>query len=94
MLKGLPVRVVASKNALISGYYQHRVGQATLDLIEQMQNDGLSLDASPLLIGIESHNEIMSKRLLLLKTILSLVDMYAICGKLKKAQKTVNDLSV
>ena len=27
VLKGLPVRVVASKNALSSGYYQHRIGR-------------------------------------------------------------------
>ena len=45
VLKGFPVRVVASKNALISGYYQYRFGQAAPSLFEQMQNDGLSLDA-------------------------------------------------
>ena len=43
-LKALSVRVVASKNALSSGYYQQ---QATLNVFEQMQN-GLSQDASPL----------------------------------------------
>ena len=35
---------VASKNALISGYYQYGFGHATLNLVEQMQNDGFSLD--------------------------------------------------
>ena len=44
VLKGLLVRVVASKNALISRYYQYRFGHTTLNLFEQMQNDGLSLD--------------------------------------------------
>ena len=44
VLKGLLVRVVASKNALISGYYQHRFGQTALNLFEKMQNHGLSLD--------------------------------------------------
>ena len=41
------------------------------------------------MIGIESHNEIMSKRLLEDNIELgnALVDMYAICGKLEKAKK-------
>ena len=45
MLNELLVPFVASKNALISGYYQYRFGQVALSLFEQMQNDGLSLDA-------------------------------------------------
>ena len=46
------------------------------------------------MIGIDSHNEIMSKRLLEDNIELgnALVDMYATCGKLEKAQKTVNDI--
>ena len=44
MLKGLRVQGVASKNALISRYYQYGFGHATLNLVEQMQNDGFPLD--------------------------------------------------
>ena len=48
------------------------------------------------LTGIESHNEIMNKRLLEDNIELGnvLVDMYAICGKLEKAPKPINDISV
>ena len=48
VLMGLPVRVVASWNALISGYPQHGFGQEAWNPFEQMQNDGLSLDANTL----------------------------------------------
>ena len=46
--------------------------------------------------SIESHNEIMNKRLLEDNIELGnvLVDMYLICGKLEKAPKPINDISV
>ena len=99
MLKGLPVWIVASWNALISGYSQHRFGQETWNPFEQRQNDGLFPDANILVSslkdcgnvvvadkGIEIHNEIVSKRLLEDNIELgnALVDMYAKCGKLEK----------
>ena len=72
------------------------------NLFEQMQNDGLSPNAITFVSllkacgsvgavekGIEIHNEIMSKRLLEGNIELgnALVDMYAKCGELEKAQK-------
>ena len=102
VLKGLPVRVVASWNALISGYSQHRFGQEAWNPFEQMQNDGLSPDANTLVSllkdcgsvvvadkGIEIHNEIV--RLLEDNIELgnALVDMYAKCGQLGKNRKKI-----
>ena len=98
---------MASWNALISRYSQHRFGQEAWYPFEQMQNDGLSPDANTLVRllkdcgsvvvvdkGIEIYNEIMKLLEDNIELGNALVDMYAECGQLEKTQKTFNDLSV
>ena len=48
VFNNLEVRDVVSWTALISGYALHGLGEEALACFEQMQNDDLSLDASPL----------------------------------------------
>ena len=88
-------------NTLISGYVQVGDNEEALQCYEKMQREGLSPDATTLLCtlqacgrigamekGIEIHNEINKKKLLEMDHLVgcALIDMYAKCGLLERAQ--------
>ncbi|KAI5069870.1 hypothetical protein GOP47_0016171 [Adiantum capillus-veneris] len=94
-------------NALIAGYVQHGLVDKALSCFEQMQADGLSPDAVTFICilkacgsvgatkkGEEIHTELKKQGLLRGNTMLStaLVDMYAKCGALAKAQRVFDKL--
>ena len=98
----LCVRDVVSWNALISGYAEHGRSHEAMNCFEQMQNEGFSPDASTFIcilkacsnvgsirIGEQIHNQIVIKGLLEKDVVLStaLIDMYAKCDVLRKAQQ-------
>ncbi|KAI5079086.1 hypothetical protein GOP47_0006757 [Adiantum capillus-veneris] len=102
VLDGLPVRNVVSWSALIAGYAQHGWGKEALGCFQEMRREGLSPDAityactlkacgiaQDIDMGVRIHDEIASQGLLEKDVVLgnALVDMYAKCGALKKAQK-------
>ncbi|KAH7366424.1 hypothetical protein KP509_18G077400 [Ceratopteris richardii] len=101
VLNELPVRDVVSWSTLISGYIQHHQVQDALICFERMQQDGLSPDAATFTsilkacanlrrvdLGRLIHIEILRQGLLESNALLgtALVDMYAKCGMLAKAQ--------
>ena len=103
----LPVRDVITWTALISGYAQHEFGEEALNCFKEMQNSGFSPNAMTLASslkacgsvgaaekGKELHLEILRKGLLKRDLILgtALVDMYAKCGMLRRAQDVFNNL--
>ncbi|KAI5059719.1 hypothetical protein GOP47_0026038 [Adiantum capillus-veneris] len=109
VLVELPVRDVVSWSALIAGYAQHDFGSEALACFHEMQSDGLSPNAvtyacalkacsitREVAMGDKIHYEIARQGLLEKHVVLhgALVDMYAKCGFLKKAQKVLNELPV
>ncbi|KAI5058915.1 hypothetical protein GOP47_0027085 [Adiantum capillus-veneris] len=104
----LAIRDVVSWNSLIAGYSQHGLGEQALSCFEQMQVAGLSADAITFVCilkacgsigradkGQEVHIEI-EKAKWLEKDVhvgTALVDMYAKCGLIKKAQEVFEKLS-
>ena len=110
VLKELPARDVVSWNTLISGYVQHAQTQETFNCLERMESEGFSPDVVTFMCilkacgnigaidkGKQIHEKIRNKKGLLEKDIMlatSVVDMYAKCGALAKAQEVVNDLPV
>ena len=101
VLEDLPTRNSVTWNALISGYAQQGHGQKALDCFGKMQLEGISADAFTFtsilkacgsIVAIEEgqiiHNEIVGRGLLKRDVVLgtALVDMYAKCGLLRKAQ--------
>ncbi|KAI5083629.1 hypothetical protein GOP47_0003372 [Adiantum capillus-veneris] len=109
VLEELPVRNVVSWNALIAGYAQQEQGQRALCCFQRMQSEGLSPDAITYAcilkacgstqdadMGIKIHNDIVSQGLLQKNVVLgnALIDMYAKCGALQKAQKVLEELFI
>jgi pentatricopeptide repeat protein len=109
LLQELPIRNIVSWNALISGYAQHEQGHEALGCYSQMQRDGLSPNEVTFVCilkvcgcmgaidkGKEIHDEILHKGLLERNIALgtALVDMYAQCGALARAQRVLDELPV
>ncbi|KAI5055306.1 hypothetical protein GOP47_0030451 [Adiantum capillus-veneris] len=103
----LPQRDVILWNAIIAGYAQHGLGYEALSCLEQMQNEGHSpsivtyiciLKACGSVRAIEKgeqiHAEVNKQGLLEKDSVLgtALVDMYAKCGVLSKAQEVFDKL--
>ncbi|KAI5083700.1 hypothetical protein GOP47_0003443, partial [Adiantum capillus-veneris] len=103
----LPCHNIASWNALIAGYCQHGRCEEAMSCFEQMGYEGLSYDSrtfSCILkacgtlgaaeMGEAIHAEVFRKGLLQEDIVLgnALVDMYAKCGSLVKAQHVFNEL--
>ena len=102
ILERIPIRNVVSWNALIAGYARHGQGQKALNCFGEMQRDGVSPNAITLTCilkacgntsdvekGKQIHDGIVSMGLLENDVVLgtALVDMYAKCGFLQKAQE-------
>ncbi|KAH7307843.1 hypothetical protein KP509_22G079900 [Ceratopteris richardii] len=107
ILNTYPSRDVLSWTALISGYAQKGLGKDALDYFEKMQGAGLSPDAVTFACilkacgsigaadkGERIHDEIAYQGLLESDVVLgtALVDMYAKCGALGKAQQVFQKL--
>ncbi|KAH7288275.1 hypothetical protein KP509_31G020200 [Ceratopteris richardii] len=103
----LAVRDITSWTVLISGYTEHGLGDAALKLFGQMKGEGVSPDAVMYLCilkacsslkaadkGEEIHVEVSRKGFLENSLVLgtALVDMYAKCGLLGKAQEVFDQL--
>ena len=102
VVEKLPIQNVVAWNALISGYAKQGKGEEALKCFQYMQHHGISPDVVTFLCilkacvslsdvdkGKEIHDEIVRKGLLEKHIELgnALVDMYAKCGELEKAQK-------
>jgi pentatricopeptide repeat protein len=109
LLEELPVRDIVSWNAIISGYADQGQGCKALNCFDQMQAEGLSPGVVTFIAtlkacgsvgavdkGIKLHDEILQKRLLEKNVVLgnALVDMYAKCGALGKAQKVLEGIHI
>ena len=108
VLEEIPVRDVVSWSTLITGYTQHGQGQEALNCFERMQSEGLSPDTVTLIcilkacgniravsIGEKIHEEIIASGMLGKEDVMlgtALVDMYAKCGALEKAQEVIEEL--
>ncbi|KAI5056866.1 hypothetical protein GOP47_0028684 [Adiantum capillus-veneris] len=105
----LPVRDVVSWNALVAGYVQHGQGKQALGCFHRIRSEGLSPSAftyacilkacgimQDIDMGKQIHDEIVSQGLLRNDVVLgnALVDMYAKCGVLLKAQQVLDELPV
>ncbi|MCO5579650.1 hypothetical protein L7F22_033507 [Adiantum nelumboides] len=103
------MRDAISWNALIVGYARQGQCKEALGCFNQMRSEGLSPDEvtyacilkvcgsmQEIDLGKQIHDEIVSQGLLNKDTVLgtALVDMYAKCGVLLKAQKAFNALPV
>ncbi|KAI5084976.1 hypothetical protein GOP47_0001145 [Adiantum capillus-veneris] len=108
VLEELPSCDAVSWNALITGYTQQGKGQHALDCLEQMQEKGIFPNVVTYVCilkacaairaikkGMQIHNDISRQGLLQHNTILggALVDMYAKCGALPKAQSVLKSLA-
>jgi pentatricopeptide repeat protein len=109
VLEELPIRDVVTWSALIVGYAQHGHGHEALNCFERMKREGFSPNAVTftgilkacskeefIRKGEEMHEEIVGKGLMENNTVLgnALVDMYAKCGMLKKAEQVLKELNV
>ena len=107
VLEELPIRSVVCWNALISGYIQQGNGQSALKCFKRMHSEGISPDVVTFICilkacgntrsideGKEIHDEIVTRNLLKKHIILgtALVDMYAKCAMLVKAQDVLDEL--
>ncbi|MCO5565211.1 hypothetical protein L7F22_018884 [Adiantum nelumboides] len=107
VLNELHVRDVVSWSALIAGFAQNGHGKKTLDCYVRMRCEGLSPDAITFVSilkacgitkdiekGKEIHKEIVCQCLLGKNVVLesALVDMYAKCGVIVKAQEVFDGL--
>jgi pentatricopeptide repeat protein len=103
----LPHRTVISWSILISGFVEQGRCHEALECLIKMQSENLSPDAVTFICilkackntgacneGAMIHNEILSRGMLKKDTALgnALIDMYAKCGMLAKAQKVHNEL--
>ncbi|MCO5571576.1 hypothetical protein L7F22_025320 [Adiantum nelumboides] len=108
VLNEQPVQDTVSWNALISGFVQEGKGKEALDCYHRMCSQGYSADGvtfSSILkacgilqdakVGKQIHDEIISQELLKRDNVLcgALIDMYAKCGVLSKAQKVFDEVS-
>ena len=104
VLEELPSRDVVTWSALIAGYAKDGQGHQALNCFEKMQREGLSPDAITFTCilkacgsigaiekGKEIHEEILSRGFLEKDMVLAnaLVDMYAKCGTLSKAEEVL-----
>ncbi|KAH7294405.1 hypothetical protein KP509_28G069900 [Ceratopteris richardii] len=107
LLDGLSNRDVFAWNALIGGYAQQGRGEEALKLYELMQSDSIPPDEvtftcllkasgsiGAVVRGEEVHDEIVRRGLFGKDIVLgnALVDMYAKCGILSKAQEIFDEL--
>ena len=106
----LLVRDVVTWNALISGYTQNKQGDLALECFDRMRNEGLSPDLVTFTCifnacgstgsidkGKSLHDEIVMIGGLLEKSVIlgnALVDMYAKCCLLAKAQEVLIGLPI
>ncbi|KAH7289958.1 hypothetical protein KP509_30G025700 [Ceratopteris richardii] len=105
----LSSRNVVSWNVLITGYTENKHAKRALECYELMQGEGVCPNAVTFLSllkacgsfgvaekGSEIHSEIIRQRLLEKDIELgnALIDMYAKCGALDKAQKVFDELPV
>jgi pentatricopeptide repeat protein len=109
VLEELPVRDVVSWSTIITAFALQGQNQEALNCLESMKNEGLSPDAitfisalnlcgsiSAIKTGGNIHEEIVCRGSLEKDIVLgtALVDMYAKCGELVKAEKVLEGLSV
>ncbi|KAI5060788.1 hypothetical protein GOP47_0025208 [Adiantum capillus-veneris] len=107
VLEELPFRNVVSWSALIAGYAQEGQGEQALHCFEQMQCEGFSPDEVTFACvlkacgtiedvdkGKQIHEEIAKQGFLDTNIVLgsALVDMYAKCGALAKAQQVLEEM--
>ena len=107
VLEGLPVRDVVTWNALLVGYASQERHNETLNCFEQMQSEGCTPNVVTLVCVLKScgctraidkgekiHDFFFSMGVLEMDTAVgaALVDMYAKCGMLVKAQAVLMDL--
>ena len=105
----IPLRDVVSWTLLITGYAQQGQGEEALNCYDKMQKEGFSPDPitfscilkacagiGDIEKGKEIHDEIMKHNLLEKNVVIAtaLVDMYAKCGMLGKAQQVFDKLQV
>ncbi|KAI5055236.1 hypothetical protein GOP47_0030381 [Adiantum capillus-veneris] len=105
----IPARDVVSWNALIAGHCQHEHNEEALKCFERMKGEGLSPDVMTFgcilkacgslgetAKGEKIHAEICTKGFLGRSEVLgnALVDMYAKCGALNKAEQVLHKLPV
>ena len=105
----LPLQNVVTWTSLISGYAQHGFGEEALNCFKCMETFGLSADAVTFVCilkacgstgavdrGREIHSSIVREELLENNVLVgnALIDMYAKCGNLMKAQEVFDDLPV
>ena len=103
----LPIRNVVSWNAMVSGYTQHGHSEEALKCFRLMQYEGISPDVITFIcmlkacgsmgsvaMGEEVHVKVKNQQLWKKDMVLgnALVDMYAKCGMLGKAQEVFNEL--
>ena len=109
VLENLPVQNVVSWNALITGYAQQERFEEALYCFERMQSEGISPDTITFICmlkvhgntcnidkGKQIHEEMMDRGLIGTVDVLgnALVDMYAKCGVLGKAQQMLGELPI
>ncbi|KAH7439192.1 hypothetical protein KP509_04G048900 [Ceratopteris richardii] len=107
VLEGLCIQDVFAWNSLIVGYTQQGQGQQALDCFKKMQSKGCSPDARTytsvlkacalvgnIELGEHIHKEIARTSLLRTDMVLgtALLNMYAKCGAVSKAEQVFNDL--
>ncbi|KAI5080314.1 hypothetical protein GOP47_0005793 [Adiantum capillus-veneris] len=103
----LPTRDIVSWNTLIAGFVQHGRGKDALLCLKNMQQEGVSPDATTYVcsfkacgiieaieLGEEIRSKVVAKGFLKqdLHICSSLVDMYVNCGLLAKAQEVFDEL--
>ncbi|KAH7296863.1 hypothetical protein KP509_26G041700 [Ceratopteris richardii] len=108
ILDELSNRNVISWSALITGYVQQGRGEEALDCFQQMRKEGKHPDAvtyacilkacgmtNEIRRGEQIHDEVVNQGMLCKNVVLgtALVDMYAKCGLLMKAEEVLQELS-
>ena len=98
----IPTRVVVCWSAMIGGYVQHGFGEEALNCFNRMRYECVSPDSVTFIwvvkacrntglldIAEEIHSKVQKEGLLAKDVVLgtTLVDLYAKCGDIKKAQK-------
>ena len=109
LLEDIPIRNVVSWSTLIAGYTDKGEGHKALDCFEQMQREGLSPNDVTFICvlkacgslrhidkGKQIHDHICRRKMLKENIVLgnALVDMYAKCGELVKAQYVFQKLLI
>ena len=109
LLEELPCQNIVAWNALISVYVEQGQGHEALKCYQKIEREGISPDivmftcllkacgsTGAIDKGKEIHGEIVSRGFLEKDIVLgtTLVDMYAKCGMLEKAQEVLEDLSI